>query len=84
MDLLKNNIIKVSKLIKNKSLTKELEKGSQSNLFKKEMNKTSLDNLFKDEMMILKFKLSENERIQYNIICIFRIIHRYINIIKII
>ena len=65
MDLLKNNIIKVSKLIKNKSLTKELEKSSQSNLFKKEMNKTSLDNLFKDEMMPLKFKLSENERIQY-------------------
>ena len=65
MDLLKNNIIKVSKLIKNKSLTKELEKSSQSNLFKKEMNKTSLDNLFKDEMMPLKFKLSVNERIQY-------------------
>ena len=29
------------------------------------MNKTSLDNLFKDEIMPLKFKLSENERIQY-------------------
>ena len=65
IDLLKNNIIKVSKLLKNKSLTKELERGSQSNLFKKQMNKTSLDNLFKDEIMPLKFKLSENERIQY-------------------
>ena len=65
MNLLKNNIIKVSKINKNKSLLKELEKDQKSFSLKKEMNKTSIDNLFKDEMFPLKIKLNENERIQY-------------------
>ena len=65
MNLLKNNIIKVSKINKNKSLLKEMEKDQKSFSLKKEMNKTSIDNLFKDEMFPLKIKLNENERIQY-------------------
>jgi hypothetical protein len=65
MNLLKNNIIKVSKINKNKSLLKEMEKDPKSFSLKKEMNKTSIDNLFKDEIFPIKIKLNENERIQY-------------------
>ena len=72
MELTKNNIIKISFLNKEKEKEqkkeeeKEKEKQNQTlNLPKKIMSKTINANFLKDKINTIKFRLNENERIQY-------------------
>ena len=65
MELLKNNIIKITKLNKEKPLSKEQDKKPQLSITKKEMSKTISTNFLKDKISPLKIRLSDNERIQY-------------------
>ena len=65
IELLKNNIIKITKLSKEKPLSKEQDKKPQLNITKKEMSKTINTNFLKDKISPLRIRLSDNERIQY-------------------
>ena len=68
MELTKNNIIKISFLNKEKYQKKEEEKEKQNqtlNFAKKIMSKTINANFLKDKINTIKFRLNENERIQY-------------------
>lgn len=67
MELLKNNIIKITNMNKERPKTKSKEQKSKyiSDITKKEMSKTLNERIWKDNISPLRIKLSENERIQY-------------------
>ena len=69
MKLFKNNVLKITKLNKDKdkekSLSKESESKIQSNPTKKTMSRTTTEKFLKDKITTIKFKLNDNERIQY-------------------
>ena len=67
IQLLKNNIIKITQKNKDKqeTISKEQEKKDNSNISKKMMNTTLNSKFLKDKFATIKIKLSDNERIQY-------------------
>ena len=67
IQLLKNNIIKITQKNKDKqeTISKEQEKKDYSNISKKKMNTTLNAKFLKDKFATIKIKISDNERIQY-------------------